>query len=230
MGLTDDLPLEVNFGPATVSQGDCTETEGRLTCDLGDLDNTASAIVTIVATPTTIGLLTNTVEAAAVESDPVPDDNAATTTTNVLPQPLAGLSAASDSPVEVNKTAALSATITAGTHITYDWDFGDGAQAANGGPVVSHVYSATGLYTAIVTASNAVSVMTATTTVWVQEAITGLSVANDSPIARGDAITLTTTIASGTDVFYDWNFGDGQQTTGSAAEVAHAYTALPVVC
>jgi parallel beta-helix repeat protein len=63
----------------------------------------------------------------------------------------------------LGQATTLTATITAGSNVAYVWDFGDG-MPGSGSPVI-HVYPATGLYTAIVTASNPVSVITATTTV-----------------------------------------------------------------
>lgn len=45
--------------------------------------------------------------------------------------------------------------------MTYQWNFGDGF-STTGNPV-THTYSATGTYTVVVTASNRVSIVTATT-------------------------------------------------------------------
>jgi PKD repeat protein len=59
----------------------------------------------------------------------------------------------------------LTATISGGSNVTYQWDFGDGQTGS--GPTVAHTYSATGTYTAIVTASNSLNLLTATTQVQV---------------------------------------------------------------
>jgi PKD repeat protein len=57
----------------------------------------------------------------------------------------------------------LTATVSDGTDINYIWDFGDGVTGI--GPVVSHVYPAGGIYTAVVTATNMVSGQSAVTAV-----------------------------------------------------------------
>lgn len=81
--------------------------------------------------------------------------------------------AANDSPTPLGQTTTFSATVTAGTHVVYTWDFGDGTSDV--GEVVSHTYLSIGTYTATVTATNSVSTVTATTTVLVEdEAIMGV--------------------------------------------------------
>jgi hypothetical protein len=51
--------------------------------------------------------------------------------------------------------------------------------------------------------------------------IQGLSAVNDSPTLLGETTGLTATITSGSNEFYNWDFGDG--TNGSGAVVAHIY-------
>jgi hypothetical protein len=82
--------------------------------------------------------------------------------------PVAGLSATNDSPTLLGQITALTATVTAGTDVTYTWAFGDGGLGS--GAVATHVYPAVANYTAIVTASNSVSLITATTTVSITSA------------------------------------------------------------
>ena len=76
---------------------------------------------------------------------------------------ISGLVAANDSPTVLGHATTLTATVAAGSNITYTWAFGDGGLGS--GAVVSHTYPAVGVYTAVVTASNSVSSLTATTTV-----------------------------------------------------------------
>jgi PKD repeat protein len=66
----------------------------------------------------------------------------------------------------------LTAKVTAGTNITYTWDFGDGTMGE--GAVVHQTYPAAGTYTAVITANNTINALTDTTTGLVDEAITGL--------------------------------------------------------
>jgi PKD repeat protein len=57
----------------------------------------------------------------------------------------------------------MTATVAGGSHPGYNWAFGDGMSGM--GPVVTHTYSEPAVYTAVVTASNSVSSLTATTMV-----------------------------------------------------------------
>lgn len=80
-----------------------------------------------------------------------------------LEVPIAGLIATNDSPTLLGGPTLLTATITEGTNVDFVWDFGDGITLP--GQVVSHTYSATGSFTATVTATNPISNALATTTV-----------------------------------------------------------------
>jgi PKD repeat protein len=81
---------------------------------------------------------------------------------------ITGLAAANDSPTLLGAPTKLTASITGGNNVTYEWDFGD--ENSGSGPVVSHQYAAPGTYTATVTATNAISQESAETTVQVIEA------------------------------------------------------------
>jgi YD repeat-containing protein len=134
--------------------------------------------------------------------------------------PIAGLAATNDSPTTLGQLTMLTATVTAGTNVSYEWAFGDGE--AGSGSVVTHTYPDAGVCTAVVTASNSVSVVTATTAVTITDVpIAGLSAVNDSPTLAGWSTTLTATVTAGTNVAYIWAFGDGS--TGSGSVVGHTY-------
>jgi hypothetical protein len=135
--------------------------------------------------------------------------------------PISGLTAANDGPTVLGNPTELTATITDGNNVTYEWDFGDGD--SDTGAVVSHQYAAPGTYTAEVTATNSVNQETATTIVHVDEAISGLTAANDGPTVLGNPTELTATITGGSNVTYEWDFGDS--TSGSGPVVSHQYTA-----
>jgi subtilisin-like proprotein convertase family protein len=131
-----------------------------------------------------------------------------------------GLTAGNDSPTSLGQATTLTATITAGSNISYTWDFGDGQLGS--GVVVTHTYPATGAYTAVVTASNPVnSLITSTVVTIVDEPISGLTANNNSPTEAGRPTILTATITAGSNVSYTWAFDDGA--TGSGALVAHTY-------
>jgi hypothetical protein len=136
--------------------------------------------------------------------------------------PIAGLTASNDGPTTLGNPTNLTATISAGTNVTYAWDFGDGATGS--GTPVAHTYLSAGSYTAVVTATNGSGLATATTNVTVTDvAISDLQAGSNGPTNLGNTTTLTATIADGTNVTYAWDFGDGA--TGSGAPVAHTYQA-----
>jgi uncharacterized repeat protein (TIGR01451 family) len=81
--LADILPNSVTFGSATPSQGSCSKLDGTVTCSLGTLANGASLTVTIVVTPTQVGLITNAANVMGNEGDPDTADNLTTEYTNI---------------------------------------------------------------------------------------------------------------------------------------------------
>ncbi len=90
------------------------------------------------------------------------------------PEPITGLNASNDGPTEINSTTSFSTTISSGagssgTGIAYAWEFGDGNNGV--GITTTHTYTQSGIYTATVVASNAISNVTATTTVYVGDAV-----------------------------------------------------------
>ncbi len=136
---------------------------------------------------------------------------------------IAGLAAANSSPTVIGNSTHLTATITAGTDVTYTWAFGDGSYG--NGITATHTYPALGNYTAIVTATNQVSQMTATTIVEVVDTpIAGLTASNSSPTIVGNLTFLAAATTSGSNVQYTWAFGDGSY--GNGANPTHAYPAV----
>ncbi len=87
----------------------------------------------------------------------------ATTPVTITDVLISGLSASNSSPTFVNSTTVFTATISAGSNVAYSWNFGDGTTGS--GITTAHVYSAAGVYTATVTATNSVSALSATTPV-----------------------------------------------------------------
>jgi PKD repeat protein len=149
----------------------------------------------------------------------------ATTSVTITDVPVAGLFVANDSPTTLGQATALTATVTAGTHVTYTWAYGDGLFGS--GAIVSHTFPAVGAYTTMVTASNSVSSLTATTSVTITDVpIEGLTAINDSPTDLGAATVLTATVAAGSNVTYTWAFGDGER--GGGAVVSYTYPVVGV--
>jgi uncharacterized repeat protein (TIGR01451 family) len=104
------------------------------------------------------GPLTNVVKVSAEEGA-----TGIYTRTVSVEEPITGFSAENDSPTPLGQATSLTATITAGSNAAYMWAFGDGTTGS--GATVTHIYPAVDDYTAVVTASNAVNVVEATTAV-----------------------------------------------------------------
>jgi PKD repeat protein len=79
-----------------------------------------------------------------------------------------GLIATNDGPTALGTATTLTATVAAGTSVSYLWDFGDHSSGA--GAVVQHSYAAPGIYSATVTATNSQGSATASTAVQVRAA------------------------------------------------------------
>lgn len=96
------------------------------------------------------GALTSTLMASTLEGA-----RGMVTSTITAIQPVSSLAATNSSPTVLGQPTAFTAKVTAGSNLTYAWDFGDGSGAS--GQVVTHTYAAAGVYTATVTASNIVT-------------------------------------------------------------------------
>jgi uncharacterized repeat protein (TIGR01451 family) len=82
---TDTLPNNVNFDSATATLGSCVQSHGMVSCNIGSLASAFESEVTIVATPTVAGAITNSMSVTANEPDPVTANNTATQTADVVP-------------------------------------------------------------------------------------------------------------------------------------------------
>ncbi len=129
------------------------------TWDFGDGTPDGSGAV-VTHTYTTAGNYTATVTATNSLGSVT-----ATTAVNIFIAPIVGLIASSDDSTQLGSATTFSATITSGSRVSYLWDFGDGT--TGNGAIVSHTYPRVGVYMAVVTATNAVSTLSDTTTVTV---------------------------------------------------------------
>ncbi len=91
--VTDDLPSHVTFVSATTTSGNCEQKGKKVTCSIGNLaaDPTKANAVTvrIVVHPTKTGTIVNTASVDSVETDPIPVNDKATTSTQVTSPPAA---------------------------------------------------------------------------------------------------------------------------------------------
>jgi len=108
-----------------------------------------------------LGVYTAVVTATNITSEAV-----AFTLVTIVDEPILGLDAVSDGPSTLGDTTSFTATLTAGTNVTYTWDFGDGSPAAHG-PSVAHTYADVGEFTVTVTASNSRGIVYDTVVVFV---------------------------------------------------------------
>src|SRR5262249_18335701 len=67
--LSNTLPATVNFISAAASQGSCTPNGARVICDLGSLNNAATALFTLVVVPRIGGGVGRAAEAAGSTFD-----------------------------------------------------------------------------------------------------------------------------------------------------------------
>jgi aldose sugar dehydrogenase len=101
--VTDTLPGGLTFGSATTTQGNCNGT-ATVNCNLGSLSVGASAIVTIVVTPSSASQITNSASVAGTEPDPDSTNNTASATTLIQP--------AAPSPTMLDDNLTVSTVIT----------------------------------------------------------------------------------------------------------------------
>jgi uncharacterized repeat protein (TIGR01451 family) len=220
--IMDTLPASVT--PVWATGGKCNIAGNVVNCELlPGLTAGSSWPIFIVAVPNSAGIITNTASVTGADPviiDPDPTNNTVTETTEIVNIPISGLTVSNDSPTALGMTTTLTASITAGSGVSYTWDFGDGDNGT--GANTGHIYAAPGIYTATVTATNSVSTATAETTILVEEAISGLTATTDSPTELGSTTTLTASITAGSNVSYTWDFDD--DATGSGPIVNHTYT------
>jgi uncharacterized repeat protein (TIGR01451 family) len=81
--VTDELPSDINFDSATSTVGSCGNQGGKVTCNLGDLANGATATVTIKATVKNNAppQVSNTASVSSDTADPQSNNNSDTETT-----------------------------------------------------------------------------------------------------------------------------------------------------
>jgi hypothetical protein len=90
----------------------------------------------------------------------------------VVKEEISGLTASNDSPTPFGSVTQLIANVEEGNNVSYYWEFGD--EKTGIGNSVTHMYPGMGTYTAVVTASNSLSTLTATTVVSITEGSAGI--------------------------------------------------------
>jgi uncharacterized repeat protein (TIGR01451 family) len=111
--------------------------------------------------------------------------------------PITGLTLTNDSPTELGYLTTLTATVTAGSNITYTWAPGDNSSFITLHSSFTYTYPAVGNYTAAVTAANSTGIMTATTGVTITGSAS-LTLTKTGPLTAtaGEPITYTLTVTN----------------------------------
>lgn len=130
------------------------------------------------------------------------------------PPPPTNLRVVCDAGIEANNPVTCVATVEAGTDIVYTWNMGDGTEFLQGSSV-THAYQTPGPYTVQVTASNNQGSAAASTTITIlDESITSLDFAPTVRLIAGEAVSFLARIERGTNVSYEWTWGDGDVVIG----------------
>ncbi len=146
---------------------------------------------TVAPTLTGTNVLTHSVTTPDKPYDDNPSNNFVKTVITVI-EPIDGLQAQNSSPVAVGTLVDLTATITAGigTSEQFVWDFGDGTTGV--GQSTAHLYASPGTYSAIVTATNFFSEISASTLVTVTQSDLQIGLRSSAENALpSDIITYT---------------------------------------
>ncbi len=124
-----------------------------------------------------------------------------------------------NAPVNVGETVLFTNTSSSSLPLAYNWDFGDGSPpTAEVNPV--HIYSAAGIYSATLTASN--GVLTSTLTDFIAVGLPPIAdFSYPDPIIAGIPIHFSNDTKGGTD--YLWDFGDGAGSS-TAEDPSYTYT------
>jgi PKD repeat protein len=125
------------------------------------------------------------------------------------------------SPV-VGQTISFTGSASGGTSpYNYAWNFGDSSTGS--GSSVSHAYQTAGVFTVVLTVTDAGgNVASATNTLTVASPVSASFTYSPSNPAALSSVQFTASATGGTAPYnYSWVFGDG--TTGTGASVSHSY-------
>jgi len=75
--VTDTLPASVTFNSASPSQGNCVQTSGTVTCNLGTMARNGQAIIPLTVTPRAAGIITNKTSVTSTAANDNPANNSA---------------------------------------------------------------------------------------------------------------------------------------------------------
>ena len=137
------------------------------------------------------------------------------------PSLTASFTASLSSPV-VGQTVSFTGSASGGTTpYSYAWNFGD--SSAGSGSSVSHAYQTAGVYTVVLTVTDAAGhIASASNAITVTSPLSASFTYAPSTPAPLTSVQFTASATGGTAPYsYSWDFGDG--TTGTGASASHSY-------
>ncbi|MFF8513308.1 PKD domain-containing protein [Streptomyces sp. NPDC015492] len=131
--------------------------------------------------------------------------------------------AGNDVTANTGTPVTLNATGSAGTGLSYSWDFKDGT-AAGTGATVNHTFTTPGTYDVKLTVNDGQRTSEDTVRVTVQVVPPVASAAASTNVTRtGSSITLYGSGSTGTGLSYSWDFKDGTP-AGTGTQVSHTWS------
>jgi uncharacterized repeat protein (TIGR02543 family) len=112
----------------------------------------------------------------------------------------------------------------------YDWNFGDGTQALDAGPYVTHTFTEEGEYLVLLTVTDSNERTGSTGRTITVGNVAPTAVLTATPTAGVDPLPVSFDASAsfdpdGTITRYDWNFGDGNTVADGGANRQHTYLA-----
>ena len=237
----------LNVSPGTVPS---TGGSVSLVATVTDADGNrlAGVPITFTSTAGTLGTGSVVSDANGLATTTLTTNRPATVQASAGTVDSASLSITVNTPLTLSLTAPSGASSTAGSPVSFNvsvtasansaqvrevvLDFGDGDRlqlgALTGATTVSHVYDNAGTYTATLTATDQagerVSVSTVVSVAPRAPLTVNVTATPTSPIVQG-VVSISTTVLPGTAqvVRYEYNFGDGVQTTLASSQTTHVY-------
>ena len=209
---------EVDFSATTACDGDTTKFTNNSTIGDGTMahswdfgDGNGSTMASPMHVYASAGKYTVTLTVTGSAGNCT---ESMTKTVVVNESPTAGFTAAN-----VCDGNAVGFTNTSTGATAYMWDFGDGNSATSAAP--SHTYASSGVYTAMLTVSNAHNCKSSTTqSITVYDKPTAAFTSTTECLGTATTFTNGSTIATGT-MTYNWDFGNGR--TSTSTDPTHTY-------
>lgn len=196
--------------------GDSKTMEGQIVSHA--YGNTGNYIVSLLVTgPEGMQELTRPIN-VIVSPTPIPS----ATQARITEAPIRGLKINYTTPIITDHTVVFSATVEAGTNVSYRWSFSDGTTATT--PTVTRSFGSAGSFQVSVTASNSLGSVSADVQLTVLSTPpASLQVIDNSPKAPGEPVIFVALVESRETVSYRWNFGDGAVASTTEGRISHVY-------